>query len=182
MAEENKYDSGPAVIPIAHPEGGVHDISAPPDTPIQGLHDALMDSGYAHDIPPPTKEGALEYSEQFRMAARNAIGASRNFTGNESGFSSDAQGNPGKIQTTVGVATAGASHQLKIAGPSNAQYTLHTHPKNTGSDQPSPEDVQNAKNLHRTVYVASQAGLFSVDPGGRVTQVFKNPDWAKGKK
>jgi hypothetical protein len=185
MANEKFDATGHVVIPVAHPGGEVHSIAFPENTPIEDVHSALL-KDYTHPViesqlKAPTKEGSLEYSDAFRKAARNAINASRGFMGNEAGFASDAQGNPGRTQQDVGGGSQTARH-IHITAPSNAQYTLHTHPRRTGGDEPSPDDIQNAKNLRHTVYVASQAGLFAVDPGGSVTHVFKNEDWTKNPK
>jgi hypothetical protein len=51
----------------------------------------------------------------------------------------------------------------------------------TGADEPSADDIQIAKKMHHTVYVASKGGLFAVDPGGQVTHVFKSENWASDK-
>jgi hypothetical protein len=180
---ENKFDSstGHVVVPVLHPNGETHNISVPADTSLDDLHSALLET-YTHpaiesQIKQPTKEGVLEYSDAFRKAAKDAVSASRGFMGNEAGFASNAQGTPGKIQQDLG-GGSDTAHHVRIVAPSDAQYTFHTHPSRTGGDEPSPEDKQNAKNLHRTIYVASQAGLFGVDPSGQVTHVFENSDWA----
>jgi len=182
---ENKFDSGHIIVPIVHPETGeVHNIAVPEDTDLADLHSALADSGYAHPAldtqKQPTKEGALEYSDAFRKAAGNAVAASRNFTGNESGFAVDAKGQPRKTQTSIGSGIENA-HHLRIAAPWNTMATLHTHPTRTGTEGPSADDIQNAKNLRRTVYVASSGGLYAIDPGGSVSQVFKSPTWYSDK-
>jgi hypothetical protein len=179
MANENNFNSGHVILPVAHPSGRIDNIAIPEDVPLSEVHEALSD--YYHPMMPqagPTKEGSLEYSDAFRKAATNAVGASRNFTGNESGFAVDASGQPGKTQTTIG---AGGSHNLAIVAPSNAEATLHTHPMKTGADEPSADDIQIAKKMHHTVYVASKGGLFAVDPGGSVSHIFKSADWANQK-
>jgi hypothetical protein len=43
MAEENKFDSGHAVIPVHVGNGQVDHIAFPIDTPIPELHSALLD-------------------------------------------------------------------------------------------------------------------------------------------
>jgi hypothetical protein len=180
MANDN-FDSGHVVLPVANPNGGVDHIAVPADTDLGDLHSALSDAGYQHpalDTPvaSPTKEGSLEYSEPFRKAARDAVGASRNFTGNESGFATDASGRPGKTQTSIGEGSN--THHLAIVTPAGAEATLHTHPKHTGADEPSDDDIKIAKKGHHTVYIASSGGLFAVDRNGSVTRVFENADWA----
>jgi hypothetical protein len=70
---------------------------------------------------------------------------------------------------------------LATVAPSNAQATLHTHPSKSGADEPSADDIQIAKKMHHTVYVASKVGLFAVDPGEQVTHVFKYSDWMSQK-
>jgi hypothetical protein len=152
---ENKFDSGTphAVLPILHPETGeIHNIAVPSDTDLSELHSALSDAGYEHPAldlhQQPTKEGSLEYSDAFRKAAKDAVGASRNFTGNESGFAVDVNGQPGKTQTSIGAGSQN-SHHLAIAAPSNAEAALHTHPMRTGADEPSADDIKIAKNMHQ---------------------------------
>ncbi len=180
--EQNKFDSGHVKFPVAHPSGDLHNIAVPEGTSMEDFHSALQDY-YHNDLTPqnqPTREGTLEMSDQFRKAARDAVSASRGFMGNEAAFAVDAQGNPGKIQQEIGAGSQNA-HHVAIKAPSNALATLHTHPRRTGADEPSPEDIQVAKNQHHTIYVASQGGLFAVDPGGAVSHVFKSPSWASDK-
>ena len=60
--------------------------------------------------------------------------------------------------------------------------TLHAHPSTHGwSDQPSANDVEIANKSHRVVYVVSRSGLWSVDPAGKVEQVFESPTWMTDK-
>ena len=118
----------------------------------------------------------LEHSVAFRKAAKNAWNATRNGTeAIEAGFSIDQYGRPGKIQTSMGD-RGDAAHNLKIISSSTAMGTLHVHNK-FGVPTPSENDIRAAKTLHKMVYVASQKGLYSVDPDGNVLHVFDGVDW-----
>ena len=55
-----------------------------------------------------------------------------------------------------------------------------THP-NDRTDKPSVDDIEIAKRVHKTIFVVSRSGLWAVDPGGVVSQVFKNSDWMSQK-
>jgi hypothetical protein len=179
----SNFDSGNphVVLPVANPNGGVDHVAVPPDTDLGDLHNALSGAGYALDTPHagPTKEGSLEYSPQFRKVAADAwctSGAGRQQ--GEAGAYLDTQGQPSKVQWQP----EGGSSQARmgVSVPKSAPYLIHTHPNNRGSD-PSPQDIQSATEKHKTIYVTSKAGLFAVDPGGKVSQVFRNSDWASEK-
>lgn len=184
MANDN-FDSGHVVLPVANPNGGVDHVAVPAGTDLGDLHNALSDAGYLHpalDTPVagPTKEGSLEYSAQFRKVAADAwrtSGAGRRQ--GEAGAYLDAQGQPSKVQWQP----EGGSSQARmgVSVPKSAPYLIHTHPNDRGSD-PSPEDLKSAAEKHKTIYVTSKAGLYAVDPAGKVSQVFRNSDWASQKK
>jgi hypothetical protein len=174
------------VLPVANPAGGIDHIAVPHDTDLGDLHAALSDAGYLHpalDTPPvagPTKEGSLEYSEAFRKAATDAWRASGLGTQpGEAGAYLDAQGQPSKVQWQA----EGASSQARmgVSVPKDAPYLLHTHPNDRDS-APSPQDIKSAITKNKTIYVTSKAGLYAVDPAGKVSQVFRNSDWASQKK
>jgi hypothetical protein len=129
--------------------------------------------------PAATKEvqkAAMEHSGAFRKAAKDAWNATRNGTkALEAGFSIDQYGRPGKIQTSMGD-RGDAAHNLKIISSSTAMGTLHVHNK-FGVPTPSENDIKAAKMFRKMVYVASQEGLYSVDPDGNVFHVFDGEDW-----
>jgi hypothetical protein len=104
MANET-YDSGHVVIPVLHPDGGVHNIAVPTDTPIADLHDALTDY-YLPDLAKPsqpTADGAVENSPAFKQRAQQAWDAAvRGVRPDvESGFEVGRTGNAGPIQTQI---------------------------------------------------------------------------------
>jgi hypothetical protein len=118
----------------------------------------------------------LEHSGAFKKAAKDAWNATRNGTkAIEAGFSIDQYGHPGKIQTSMGD-RGDAAHKLKLISSSTAMGTLHVHNK-FGVPTPSENDIRAAQTLHKMVYVASQEGLYSVDPDGNVLHVFEGVDW-----
>lgn len=171
-------DEKHVVVSVAHPVEGVHDIAIPENTPVSDLHDALSD--YYHDE--PTVQGAVENSDQFRQAALDAwkkTGYGQNPLV-ESGFAVDKGGNAVMPHTEMSPKGAVPSETLKY--PPGAVGVFHVHPDAT-SPRPSQNDIDAAKRVGKTVWVASKRGLFSVNPtNGEVTQVYSDPDWAKTKK
>ena len=123
-----------------------------------------------------TATSVVEHSTAFRKAARDAWHATHNGTKPyEAGFSIDKDGRPGKIQSSMG-ALGDAAHHLKIISSSTAIGTLHVHNK-FGAPEPSDDDINAAKTLHKIVYVASSEGLYSIRPDGKVLHVFNRADW-----
>jgi hypothetical protein len=181
----NDFDSGHVVLPVANPSGGVDHIAVPADTDLGDLHDALSDAGYLHpalDTPVtgPSAQGALENSAAFRQVANQAWRTSGLGTQpGEAGAYLDAQGQPSKVQWQP----EGQSNQAKmdISVPKSAPYLIHTHPNNKRSD-PSPGDIKSAQTANKTIYVTSKSGLYAVDPSGKVSQVFRDGNWASEKK
>lgn len=174
----NKFDSGHVIIPVVHPDGDIHAIAVPEGTDLSDLHDALTESGYIHPNA-PTKEGTLEYSPAFRKTAQAAMNR-MHLTGTLGNIGEvatyfDANGNPGPL-THSDDQIATVTHKVPIDAP----YLMHTHPDRK-SGRPSQQDIDNAKNLHKTSYVVSKDGLQAIDPSGQVTQVFSRPDWETAK-
>jgi hypothetical protein len=184
MANET-FDSGKphVVLPVANTSGGVDRIAVPADTEISDLHNSLSAAGYEHPsidehLAGPTKEGSLEYSAPFRKVAASAWSTSGGGTlRGEAGTYLDAEGQPSKVQWQP---EGDSQAKMQMSVPRSAPYLIHTHPNDRGS-KPSPADIRSAKEKHKTIYVTSKAGLFAVDPAGKVSQVFKSPSWASDK-
>lgn len=170
-------DSGHVVIPVLHPDGEVHDIAVPPDTPLADFHDALAE--YYHQE--PTADGAVENSEAFKQRAKQAWAESVSGLKPdiESGFNVDKTGTMGPLQTQV--TPRGSLPTDKITVTPNTLGVLHTHP-NAATPVPSPGDIAAAKASHKTIWLTSRNGLYAVDPKGNVTHVFKSSDWMKTNK
>ncbi len=175
----NKFDSGPAIIPVLHPSGEVHNIEVPPDMPLADLHASLENY---YQPAQPTREGAIENSPAFRQAAKEAWAKTQ--YGNrpeEAAFAVNKQGQTSPIgvtEITPGRQYAG-SGRIPISG--NTFATLHTHPSNPRNIDPRPSDVDvaSAQTTGLPTYVASKEGLFMIRPSdGKVIQVFTNDDWA----
>jgi hypothetical protein len=192
MANENKYDSAYTMISVAHPDG-IHNIAVPEDTPLADFHNALLEN-YTHPaievhIKQPTREDSLEYSEPFRKAAANAVSLARQKEFGRLHGSSDSTGEAGFVVGKNGEASevkfspdrTGADHAGMTLGVRDSDIgTFHTHDSFHQAD-PSAVDIDSAKKFHKTVYIASRSGLYAIDPGGQLTQIFKNPDWASSK-
>jgi hypothetical protein len=183
MANET-FDSKPhVVIPVLHPNGSVDSIAVPHDTPIPDLHAALADY-YLPDLgksSQPTADGAVENSPAFKQRAQQAWDAAvRGVRPDiESGFEVGRTGNAGPIQTQITPRGSTPQDKIQLLSP-NSLGVLHTHP-NTSVSSPSPGDIAAAKAAHKTVWLTSRDGLFSVDPGGKVTRIFTSDNWMKGK-
>lgn len=173
----DKFDSGHVVLPVAHPTGEVHDIAFPADTPLAEVHNVLSD----YHQPEPTKEGSMEHSAQFKSDAAKAWGsAASGLLKREAAYSIGRDGKAG-IMTTHDT-PAGETPNVTMQISPSTMATLHTHPTDSRwSDKPSGNDIEVAKQSHRVVYVVSQSGLWSVDPAGKVEQVFKSPTWMSDK-
>jgi hypothetical protein len=179
MSDTPKYDSGKphVVLPVVHAgTNEVHDIAIPESTPLAEVHNALLDAGYGQ----PTAEGAVENSEDFKAKARQAWEKTSNGQGQEeAGFWTGATGKsveiPGVTQDE-----SGHGHQSQTAAPS-ALGLAHVH-NNHLQEDPSRNDIEQAKKSHKTIWVVSRGGLYSVGPSGEVTHIYSNPDWMKQKK
>jgi hypothetical protein len=75
---------------------------------------------------------------------------------------------------------------VSLVVPSDANSTIHSHPNRFKSGeaggQPSPKDIQTAKQLGKFVYVVSKSGLQYAGPHGEVGVVFTNPSQFQEKK
>lgn len=182
MANES-YDSGHVVIPVVHPSGDVHNIAVPADTSLPDFHEALTD--YYHPLPDdtnqPTAAGAVENSEAFRQRAQQAWDKAMNGMkpNVESGFDVGKTGTVGALQTHE--APPGSQPKDTMQVGQDSLGALHTHPSNFSS-RPSPADIAAAKGTRKTMWVTSKDGLYAVDPGGNVSQVYNKADWMKKKK
>jgi hypothetical protein len=179
----DKFDSGHVVIPVLHPSGDVHEISAHEDTTLDDLHTSLVNDYAPMPVKQPaqpTAEGSIEHSEPFRKTAFDAWQmADLGRKSGEAGTSFDSKGNPGKLAWND--SPRGERASVKITEPEDAMGSIHTHP-NDRIDKPSDDDREIARRVHKTVFVVSRSGLWSVDPAGAVTQVFQSPGWMEKKK
>ena len=175
------------VVPVLHSDSGeIHDLAVPADMELNDLHGALLGSGYHATETKPTAEGAVENSDDFRYAAKKAseqssLGESgRGGREVEAGFVVPKQGKIGKVSAELNSSAykSGHIHQTLSSDDLGA---LHTHDKFHNAT-PSDDDIATAKMAHRTIWVTSRAGLFGVDPGGQVTQIFSKADWMNEKK
>jgi hypothetical protein len=187
MANE-KFDSGP-VIPVLHPNGDVHNISVPEDTDLADLHSTLADAGYMHNAltsqTQPTANGALENSPAFKESARKAWSeVSYGDLPQEAGFMVGKNGKMSPVQTgkEIGSKETTGSTVFHIP-PEGVFATVHTHPRPAMNknwvQQPSPPDVDVAKNNKQNIYVVTSSGLWLAEPDGKVTHIFNNNDWMK---
>jgi hypothetical protein len=179
MASE--YSGATAVIPVRNPESGdIHTIAVPSDTSLQDLHAALIPyhhsevtNAFRLEGDEPTEAGALENTDAFREAARDAIARSGDGqVTREAGF---LVGPTGK---TIPVPAHDGPHMPMPVYPAEFA-SLHTHPDNYGP-RPSDADIQDAVETKKPYYVSSQQGLFMIRPSdGKVIQVFSSPGWAQ---
>ena len=136
----------------------------------------------------PTVEGTLEHDPAFKEAARKAWEeVDYGDLPQEAGFMVSRDGKKTYIQVgkeigskeTVGVTT------FKIP-PGGVFAILHTHPRPSRFkqwvQQPSPPDIDVAKNFKLNVYVLAASGLWLVEPDGNLVHVFTNNDWMSKKK
>jgi len=184
----NNYASAnnSVVLPIVHPNGEVHNIAVPEDTPMEDFHSALVDSGYAHPTieskqSQPKADNAVENSAAFREAARKAWEATTGGQDDttEASFYVDKNGNPGPL--TKQVSPAGGVDKVTIKTTADSMGVVHTHP-NQRIQGPSDADIANAKKFKKTMWVVTRSGLYAVDPGGKTTKVFDRSNWMKEKK
>jgi hypothetical protein len=190
---ENKFDSGHAIIPVKVGDE-IHHVAVPEDTPVRDLHAALVnhvvtapdvrDSAfddhlklYAAPSPEPvdnpTRQGVLENSPAFKKAALDVWDASgRGRNSNEAGVGLDDDLKAEPVQTST------KDNKMSIRVPASSKILLHSHPNNMGG-QPSPQDIDSAKALGKTIYVVSKRGLQAVDKFGKVTNVYSDADWTQ---
>jgi hypothetical protein len=183
MADDKKLDSGRphVVVNVAHPDGSTAAVAVPEDTSLDSLHEALGASNFHFPSPQPTKEGSLEYSPAFRAQAAAAYGKSLNgrMPNREAAFSVGRDGKMSPI--TVHDSKPGEPTTDTFQYNSNDVATWHSHPEANTIPGPSSVDIAAAKSAHKVFLISTADGLYSVDPNGAVSQVFKNPDWATAK-
>jgi hypothetical protein len=182
LQEPPKFDSG-KVISVAYPNGDLHSIALPEDTDPAEFHQALSDSGYhfPSTAVKPTREGSLEFNPAFRAQAAAAYGKSLNgrMANREAAFSVGRDGKMSPI--TVHDSKPGETPTDTFQYNSNDVATWHNHPEANTISGPSSIDIAAAKAAHKVFLISTADGLYSVDPSGAVSQVFKNPDWATAK-
>jgi hypothetical protein len=182
MVNENKFDSGTphVVVPVLHNSGDIHDIAVPEDTPLADLHSALAKDYSRPAIEgqekQPTAEGAVENSPLFRATARKAWDESVSGMDptTESAFEVDKTGGTGPIRTQR--TPKGAIPRDTVDVEPDSLGAVHTHP-NGFTHGPSDNDIAAAKKAHKTIWVVSSGGLYSIDPGGSVEHIYKDPNW-----
>lgn len=168
MPNDPKHDSGTAVVPVAHPNGEIHQVEFPADLSIADAHSALMASGYQMPAQ-PTSAGAIENQQSFKDNARklwNLVGNGKDRA--EAGNFVSRTGDYSEPQREANL-DSGKGQIVFSNPPKDALGVIHTHPRTGG---PSDTDIQSAKNHRMTVYVIDADGLHAVDPGGQVTTVF----------
>ena len=176
MANENKFDSGHAIIPVQVGDGQVDHIAFPIDTPIPELHSALLDHVQSKQ---PNRDDVLENQKSFKDSSRAAWSSvASGLVAKEAGFNVDKYGRAGTIREHS--ARNGEVPSVEMGVSPQAMALVHTHPSVGGfSPRPSKNDIEVAKQTKKTVYVVGSQGLFAVDPGGDVTNVYSDPDWMK---
>jgi hypothetical protein len=181
MANENKFDSGVGhvVLPVRVGDE-THHIAVPPDTELHDLHSALLDHVGVNpsELPQkqPTADGAVENSPLFRTTARKAWDESVSGMDptTEAAFEVDKTGATGLIRTER--SPKGSIPKDRVEADPDSLGVVHTHP-NAFTHGPSDNDIAAAKKAHKTIWVVSSGGLYSVDPGGNVEHVYKDPNW-----
>ena len=177
------------VVPVLHSDSGeIHDLAVPADMELNDLHGALLGSGYHATETKPTAEGAVENSDAFRQSALKAanraasaeVNVKHGGEGGEAGFTVQNSGVTSPIDFQSDKSSRESGHITQKITP-DTLGALHTHDFRH-QDTPSADDIAAAKMAHRTIWVTSRAGLFSVDPGGQVTQIFSKADWMNEKK
>jgi hypothetical protein len=187
MANERDFSGAYSVVPILHKDSGeVHDVAVPADLTLGDLHGILLNSGYHGAETKPTAEGAVENSDAFRRNAKKAVtqsvmGVVDKGKGGEAGFTVQRSGTTSPVEWQPDEDPTSSGH-IKQKIESEDLGALHTHDYRH-SATPSADDIEAAQKAHRVIWVTSRAGLFSVDPSGKVEQIFSKPDWYKqGKK
>jgi len=170
----DRFDSGHVVIPVRHPNGETHNIAVPEDTSLSDLHDALVDSDYAHTgLAPqqqPTAEGAIENSLEFKKNATELWNAAKN--GQLRGEAGDFLTRRGSYtKPVVTQDTSDGTGRITFDKPADTMAVVHTHPRTGGL---SPRDIQTAKDHKMVVYAIDTDGLHPVGPDGKVTEVYRS--------
>lgn len=136
----------------------------------------------------PAIEGTLEHDPAFKEAARKAWEeVDYGDLPQEAGFmvSRDGKKMPVQLGKEIGSTETVGSTTFKIP-PGGVFATLHTHPRPSMTkkwvQQPSPPDIDVAKNFKLNVYVLTASGLWLVEPDGNLVHVFTNNDWMGKKK
>jgi hypothetical protein len=176
------FDSGSPIVPVFHP-------SEVEDAP--RARNEYADAPYSAATTPnpqPTAAGAIENSEKFRNAAKQAVGLARADenrrkhganAGGEAGFEIGRDGSTGKVNFAADQESTRGSMNQSVSP--NTLGIFHTHDSFHQGD-PSGADVAAAKKAKTTVYVTSRDGLYAVDPSGAKTKVSSDPNWFEGKK
>lgn len=127
----------------------------------------------------PLKQGALEYSDEFKKAAARAwMAAAGGLKRSESGFWIANNGQGGPISTWLDTKDGHPSARMDL--PTEAMGLYHTHP-NYANASPSSTDINSVRQAHTSMYVGSRDGLYGIDPGGQVTHIFSDPYWMTSK-
>jgi hypothetical protein len=186
----NDYSSAYSVIPILHSDSGqIHDVAVPTDMELGDLHNILLNSGYHATETKPTAEGAVENSDAFKQSATKASlmattaenrVRSGHGEGGEAGFTVQRSGTTSPVDFQSDASSVASGHIKQKIQPEDLG-ALHTHDYRH-SATPSVDDVEAARKAHRVIWVTSRAGLFSVDPSGKVEQIFSKADWMNEKK
>lgn len=142
MADENKFDSGHAVIPVHVGNGQVDHIAFPIDTPIPELHSALLNHVQSKQ---PNRADVLENQPSFREASKAAWSSvASGLVAKEVGFNVDKYGRAGTI--TEHSARNGEVPSVEMGVSPQAMALVHTHPSVGGfSPRPSKNDIEVAK-------------------------------------
>lgn len=132
----------------------------------------------------PTKEGALEYSTEFRKAAAEAwqkVGYGNRLRpeqgSREAGFTVDRDGKINVIKVTA--QERGAGEMKFVIGP-DTLAVFHTH-SDPWIRRPSTGDEASAKYSHMQIYTTTKDGLFLTGPDGKTVQIFQQDEWATRK-
>jgi hypothetical protein len=188
------------VLPVHTGDGNVDHIAFPASTPLPAVHKALLDhiesgpeisdpnfknkgqpysdadkSGpFGWKEPQPTKEGSVEYDPKFKSAASKVWeAAAYGKNSNESGTYIDQNLERGPISSSD------QEGKMSLVVPNDANSTIHSHPNRFKSGeaggQPSPKDIQTAKQLGKTVYVVSKSGLQYATANGDTGVVYTSP-------
>lgn len=134
----------------------------------------MLEIALALALSAPPINGSIEYSEQFKKAAKSAWALSRDGMIDyfEAGFVVNKDGSVGKVEGNKDI-------EHPHIGFYTSEGTLgvfHTHPNNCWG-LPSQGDIRIAKLEHITVWVQSRYGLYVVDWNGKVERVFKGTGW-----
>ena len=136
----------------------------------------------------PNVEGALEHDPTFKEAARKAWEeVDYGDLPQEAGFMVSRDGKKTSVQLAKEIGSTETVGSITFRIPPGGVFaTLHTHPRPSMNknwvQQPSPPDIDVAKNFKLNVYVLTASGLWLVEPDGNLVHVFTNIDWMNKKK